>query len=293
MARPRKEGLEYFSFDVDFFQDVKIRVLKGDLGNDGVMTYIYLLTQIYKNGYYIDKTDEMISVTALDVGISVDQTRQIVAYLVSRSLLTEISILALPVTVLTSPGIQRRYQLAVRARGQKNAVAVKGEIWLLSPDETASFIKVCPCESFSRNNESFSRKNNGFSAEESTKKSKVKESKVKYSKKNNPAEPVLSPTEDLYRSKIGTVTDKIREGLAEMVSEDGETEVMSAIKIAAEKGARNLGYIRWILRNRRKTEAEQRQKNKFLNYSQRDDVDYDALEKELADMSMGGQDGTR
>ena len=291
MARPRKEGLDYFSFDVDFFQDVKIRVLKGDLGNDGVLTYIYLLTQIYKNGYYIDKTDEMISVTALDVGISVDQTRQIVAYLVSRSLLTEISILALPVTVLTSPGIQRRYQLAVRARGQKNAVAVKGEIWLLSPDETASFIKVCPCESFSRNNESFSRKNNSFSMEKSLKKSKVKESKVKYSK-NNPAEPVLSPTEDLYRSKIGTVTDKIRDGLAELVAEDGETEVMSAIKIAAEKGARNLGYIRGILRNRRKAEAEQRQKNKFLNYSQRDDVDYDALEKELADMSMGGQDGT-
>lgn len=292
MARPRKEGLDYFSFDVDFFQDVKIRVLKGDLGNDGVLTYIYLLTKIYKNGYYIDKTDEMISVTALDVGISVDQTRQIVAYLVSRSLLTEISILALPVTVLTSPGIQRRYQLAVRTRGPKNVVAVKGEIWLLSPDETASFIKVCPCESFSRNNESFSRKNNGFSAEESTKKSKVKESKVKYSK-NNPAEPVLSPTEDLYRSKIGTVTDKIRKDLAELVTEDGETEVMAAIKIAAEKGARNLGYIRGILRNRRKTEAEQRQKNKFLNYSQRDDVDYDALEKELADMSTGGQDGTR
>lgn len=292
MARPRKEGLDYFSFDVDFFQDVKIRVLKGDLGNDGVLTYIYLLTKIYKNGYYIDKTDEMISVTALDVGISVDQTRQIVAYLVSRSLLTEISILALPVTVLTSPGIQRRYQLAVRTRGQKNVVDVKGEIWLLSPEETLPFIRVCACAGFSGNNEGFSRKNDSFSMEKSLKKSKVKESKVKYSK-NNPAEPVLSPTEDLYRSKIGTVTDKIREGLAEMVSEDGETEVMAAIKIAAEKGARNLGYIRGILRNRRKAEAEQRKKNKFLNYSQRDDVDYDALEKELADMSMGGQDGTR
>ena len=292
MARPRKEGLDYFSFDVDFFQDVKIRVLKGDLGNDGVLTYIYLLTKIYKNGYYIDKTDEMISVTALDVGISVDQTRQIVAYLVSRSLLTEISILALPVTVLTSPGIQRRYQLAVRTRGQKNVVDVKGEIWLLSPEETLPFIRVCACAGFSGNNEGFSRKNDSFSMEKSLKKSKVKESKVKYSK-NNPAEPVLSPTEDLYRSKIGTVTDKIREGLAEMVSEDGETEVMAAIKIAAEKGARNLGYIRGILRNRRKAEAEQRQKNKFLNYSQRDDVDYDALEKELADMSMGCQDGTR
>lgn len=292
MARPKKEGLDYFSLDVDFFEDVKIRVLKGDLGNDGVLTYIYLLTKIYKNGYYIDKTDEMISVTALDVGISVDQTRQIVAYLVSRSLLTEISILALPVTVLTSPGIQRRYQLAVRTRGQKNAVDVKGEIWLLSPEETLPFIRVCACAGFSGNNEGFSRKNDSFSMEKSLKKSKVKESKVKYSK-NNPAEPVLSPTEEFYRSKIGTVTDKIRKGLAEMVSEDGETEVMSAIKIAAEKGARNLGYIRGILRNRRKAEAEQRQKNKFLNYSQRDDVDYDELEKELADMSMGGQDGTR
>ena len=48
MARPRKRGLEYFPFDVDFFSDKKIKVLKGRFGADGVMIYIYLLCEVYK-----------------------------------------------------------------------------------------------------------------------------------------------------------------------------------------------------------------------------------------------------
>ena len=61
-------------------------------------------------------------------------------YLASRSLLTKISTLAGPVTTITSPGIQKRYQEAMK--GQKRTVDVYSEIWLLKKDETASFIKV-------------------------------------------------------------------------------------------------------------------------------------------------------
>lgn len=55
MARPQKEGLEYFSLDVDFFSDRKIKILKGRFGADGVTYYLYLLCEIYKgHGYYLD-----------------------------------------------------------------------------------------------------------------------------------------------------------------------------------------------------------------------------------------------
>ena len=53
MARPRKRGLDYFPFDVTFFSDKKIRILKSRFGADGIEIYIYLLCEIYKEGYFI------------------------------------------------------------------------------------------------------------------------------------------------------------------------------------------------------------------------------------------------
>ena len=78
-------------------------------------------------------------------------------YLASRSLLTKISILAGPVTTITSPGIQKRYQEAMK--GQKRTVDVYSEIWLLKKDETASFIKVTQKVAISEKNPSISEKN--------------------------------------------------------------------------------------------------------------------------------------
>jgi hypothetical protein len=96
-------------------------------------------------------------------------------YLASRSLLTKISTLAGPVTTITSPGIQKRYQEAMK--GQKRTVDVYSEIWLLKKDETASFIKVTQKVAISEKNTSISEKN-------PLKEKKIKESKVKENKTN-------------------------------------------------------------------------------------------------------------
>ena len=55
MARQKRDGLLYFPFDTDFFYaDTKIRALQARYGSDGLMFYIFLLTEIYReNGYYI------------------------------------------------------------------------------------------------------------------------------------------------------------------------------------------------------------------------------------------------
>lgn len=54
MARPLKKGLTYFPFDVDIFQDGKIRRLRSRYGNDGIIAYIYLLCSVYSSeGYYL------------------------------------------------------------------------------------------------------------------------------------------------------------------------------------------------------------------------------------------------
>ena len=54
MARPKEEGLKYFSFDVDFFNDEKIEAISGEFGIKGEITTIKLLCAVYRNGYFIE-----------------------------------------------------------------------------------------------------------------------------------------------------------------------------------------------------------------------------------------------
>ena len=177
MARPRQDGLLYFSFDTDFFYaDKRIKRLHSKYGNDGLIFYIYLLTEIYRKGYYISWDEEAAEDAAADLHFKEGFTEQVLTYLVSRSLLT-MSKLANSVTVITSPGIQRRYQEAVK--GKKRQIEVNREIWLLSKEETAPCIKVAQNYSFSEKNQSKSEKNQSKPKKNHIKESKVNKSKVR------------------------------------------------------------------------------------------------------------------
>ena len=52
MARPRKQGLDYFPFDLDFFNDEKVVWIAGQYGVKGELVMIRLLCAIYRNGYF-------------------------------------------------------------------------------------------------------------------------------------------------------------------------------------------------------------------------------------------------
>ncbi|MBE6846358.1 MAG: DUF4373 domain-containing protein [Ruminococcus sp.] len=194
MARPQKNGLDYFPFDTDFFSDKKIKRLRARYGNDGVMVYIYILCEIYREGYYIEYDEDLILDISDELNISENATKQIVSYLLSRSLLD--STLAKSVNVLTASSIQRRYQKAVEERGKHRDIIVDGKFWVLKENETESFIKVRPVDGFSRNNNSFSLKNSDKSDNNYTKESKVKKSKLKESKAYVTGKPSEAPFSD-------------------------------------------------------------------------------------------------
>ncbi len=188
MARPRQDGLLYFSFDTDFFYaDKRIKRLHSKYGNDGLIFYIYLLTEIYRNGYYISWDEESEEDAETDLRLREGFTKQVLKYLANRSLLT-ISTLASSVTIITSPGIQKRYQEAVK--GRKRQIEVDAEIWLLKKEETASCIKVTHNTSNSEKNQSNSEKNQSNSEKKPIKEIKVKESK---GKERNGASDIDSP----------------------------------------------------------------------------------------------------
>lgn len=176
MARPQKKGLLYFPFDTDFFADLKIRALSARYGSDGLIFYIWLLAEIYReNGYYIVWNEDSEDAAIASLGLSEGSMKQIMIFLASRSLIVEIT-LASSDTIITSPNIQKRYQEA--AKSLRREIIVDCEIWLLNEEETASFIKVTQNSDKYSKNHNKSVKNESKSRKNPTNKIKVNEMKV-------------------------------------------------------------------------------------------------------------------
>ncbi len=108
MARPRKKGLDYFPLGIDFFSVIKVRILKSRFGVDGIAIYLYLLCEIYKNGYYIHLDEDFEYIMSDDLNMSSDKVKQVLKFLLERSLFD--NKLFQSDTILTSAGIQRRFQ---------------------------------------------------------------------------------------------------------------------------------------------------------------------------------------
>lgn len=186
MARPITKGLAYFPFDTDFFSDRKIKSLRGKYGADGIVVYLYILTEIYKeNGYFLRMDKDFYLVASDDLGMSADKIEQIVVFLCERSMLDKQ--LLVSDDVLTAHSIQRRFQKAVSERGQKRDIEVDRKIWVLSESETEPFIKCTDFESFSVKNSSYSEKNPSYSEKNPLKENKSKVNKSKVSKKESGA----------------------------------------------------------------------------------------------------------
>ena len=69
MARPTKQGIEYFSLDVDFFSDIKVRRISKACGPASTSILICLLCNIYRDkGYYIEWDEDLPFVVADTIG---------------------------------------------------------------------------------------------------------------------------------------------------------------------------------------------------------------------------------
>lgn len=181
MARPTKQGLDYFPFDVGFFGDQKIRILKARYGADGIAVYVKLLCDVYKEGYFLPVDDwaDYVFVMSDEIGATVDKVEQIITFLCNRAMvrifkkseLTSCSADA----VITSHGIQKRYAEALKSR-KKGIEEIKRGYWLLTEEEEReikAFYKSAKNESYSENNPDKSEKNPNKSENNAIKESKV------------------------------------------------------------------------------------------------------------------------
>ncbi len=284
MARPKKQGLDYFPIDVDIFEDLEVEYAK--FGADGFTIYMYLLTRVYKRGYYLEVDEDFLLVMAARLRMSEQKVMQVLNYLLKRSLFD--NTLFQSVKVLTSAGIQERFQLAVKSRALKNPVQVREDLWLLKKEETEPFIKVNPFLNKSENNESFSENNSNKSENNAIKESKVNKYIYMASPEKPPVDDFTSSSdtrtryfdnqevEDAfqlfisYKKQKGAIINPsqielYKERLCDVAQTDAE-------KIAVAKEATMRGWETFYpVRKTRSTQNKQQEtkKAKFCNFEQR------------------------
>ena len=135
MARPKKRGLEYFPVDVDIFSDRKTVLLMSVYGSEGFQLYMYYLCRIYREGYFITIEDEDdFFIIASRLGTEGEKIREITGYMIKKGLFDKE--LFENRGILTSKGVQRRFQFAIKTRLAKTKLLIDSTVWLLPETET-------------------------------------------------------------------------------------------------------------------------------------------------------------
>lgn len=246
LARPLKDGIDYFPFDVGFLQDKKIRLIKGEFGAKGVLVVMQILCSIYKeNGYFItcDEDDCLLMADAVGCGVDSNFIEQVIHGCVRRSLFDDK--LFNMFGVLTSRGIQRRY---LRALSTRDNIYIYEEYWLLDvnnkEDVPASILKKITFKNVSLQRNSVNSQRNGVNLQNKPlKKSRVKKSKEEEKTDCNPIGDVFA----LYEECGFQITGYVSSELLDLIEKYSEEWVKEAIKRAADRGKKTLGYIKGIL----------------------------------------------
>ena len=122
MARPLKDGCNYFPSDVNIYSDFKIMDLLNEYGPMGYVVYDWILRRVYQEGYYLETDlNQLSSYFIRDIGSKWVRNKSIVEQVIhycaeldlfDRDLLAQ--------GVITSVGIQRRYLEITSRRKRKN-----------------------------------------------------------------------------------------------------------------------------------------------------------------------------
>ena len=241
MARPTKQGPEYFPMDVDADTDEKVEYLTAKCGFIAFGVYVHLLMKIYKNGYFMEWSDRTLYVTAKRLAIPADDLKKIIDGCIEAELFD--AEIFEKFSVLTSQSIQKRYLAATEKRkgasiGQYSLLEVNSEKTTVNSEKTEV-------------NSEKTTVNSGKSTQ-----SKVKESKVNNNTNTNTVSCEMTKEEaeaiSLYEQVLGVPIRNTTEVdmLLDLINTYGAENVKAAMKEAFKSGlrARNLRYIEGCLK---------------------------------------------
>lgn len=238
MARPKAKGVEYFPLDVGFLSDLKIRKIMLSHGPASIAVLIYIFAAIYKDeGYFMIIKDDEISLIALDTNLDADYVKEVI----NRA--CEVELFSFRIydnfRILTSEGIQNRY---LKITERRKSVKINADINLINVDTMHTETRVNVAETSVNVAET---RVNVYKNEQS--KVKEIESKVNKSKEKSFMQPVFNN----WINNFGDISSYLMEVLESLVLEYGVDEVLSALKVAKDKGTTNVKYIDGVLKNRK------------------------------------------
>ena len=124
MARPLKQGLDYFPMDVDMDDKIELVEAKHDLVGFGIV--VKLFQRIYKEGYFLQVTDDFLLLFSKRVNVSINKVTEVINDCLCYDIFDKK--LHKKYKILTSSGIQKRYFKAIERRKEisldKNIVIV-------------------------------------------------------------------------------------------------------------------------------------------------------------------------
>lgn len=246
MARPTKQGLDYFPMDVEADTDEKVEYLIAKCGFLAFGVYVKLLMAIYKNGYFLEWSDRTLFVFAKRAGVEPEEISKIIDGCIDAELFDK-DIYAKN-KVLTSASIQKRFLTAT----EKRRAASIGLYSLLEVNPKKTGVN---SEKTTVNSEKtgVNSENVLVITEKST------QSKVKKSKVNKTTTTTLSQTEK--ERELSEVVSEYEDGicplhsmreremLIDLFDTYGAEKVKAAIRAAIRANARKLAYIEGCLRN--------------------------------------------
>lgn len=157
-GRPTKQGIDYFFFDVGFFEDIKVRKISRACGSQSTSILICLLCNIYRNdGYYILWDEDLPFVIADTVGVSEGAVKEVILKAIQVEFFSKEKYEQYK--ILTSHGIQKRFFQATYQRKET--------------DVRSDFLINCTNNSINHANNSINHTDNETSR---VKKSRVKKS---------------------------------------------------------------------------------------------------------------------
>lgn len=130
LARPQKEGLDYFPLDTDMdLKDDKVQLVEAKYGVAGFAVLIKLLMKIYSEGYYYQWGENEGLLFSKRVNVDINTVNDIVNDLVKWGMFD--ADIYKKYSVLTSNGIQKRFWEVAKRR---NDVIINKAYWVHNVD---------------------------------------------------------------------------------------------------------------------------------------------------------------
>lgn len=143
MARPKKEGLDYFPVDVNILNDIKTKKLIRSYGTKTVAILIYLLSAIYRdNGYYLQYDDDLKFIIADEFDFEESFVENVILKMVEVDFFNKE--MFEQHKILTSEGIQKRF---IKASERRVFVNILSTYCLINDSLTEFMYTETPAES--------------------------------------------------------------------------------------------------------------------------------------------------